>query len=1317
MSSRRLPRRPKRQTGKKKRASPSSSKASDVVIAATLPSVDRASPAGAVATVRVVGVGASAGGLDAFTDLLSGLPDRTGLAFVFVQHLDPNHASLLTEILNRVATIPVQEVTDGTRIEPDHVYVIPPNREMTISKGILRLVPRSSEVPHRPVDRFFRSLADDQKGSAIGVVLSGTFTDGAEGLQAIKDAGGTTFAQDIETAKFDGMPRASTAAADFVLSPQEIAREVVKLAQRRVVPAVTPPGTDAVDDAPQVGEDPQAFDRILKLLGRKRDLDVGEYKRPSVHRRILRRVLIGGMDSLADYADSLEQNDSELETLYQDILIGVTAFFREPARFEALQTDVYPELVKNRSGGNLIRIWVPGCSTGEEVYSLAISLLEFLGDRQDAPGVSIFGTDINEKRLEKARAGFYADRLVGDVSEERRRRFFSRKQGGYTISKSIRDLCVFARHDVTRDPPFSRIDLISCCNVLIYLGSALQKKAIPFLHYALVPDGFLALGSSENVGAFSNLFTPVGKKSLIYKKRAVPGRGTADFDLTRQRTKTLASPPTVKRSAEIDSGVDPESALVSHLVQAGVLVNEEMEITRFRGDLSSYLRFVPGEATFDLFKMIRHDDVRSELRTALRRAARDGTPVKRKQILRSDRSPGAALTFQVIPYKSAAAGPSLFWVLFRDLADRSAPKPKGKSGKAGKSEISDAARLREELGAVIEDRQRLIEEAAGAAEEAQSSDEELRSANEELETAKEELESGNEELNTLNDELRNRNAALTRLNDDLENLLAAVEIPILFVGTDLRLRRFNATAGTLLNLAANHVGQPLSGVKSRIEISNLGRLTTDVVETQAPADVEVQDADGKWYLLRIRPYHSSDSGVDGAIIALVDIDTLKRSVTVAEDATSRATMLAQAGGLLASSLDYEATLESVTRLSTPAFADWCAVDLVNEDGSIRHLAVSHANPFMHDLAAKFQEEAFAEPEAQAGAPLALRSRKPVLVPEVAELPGLTPDAKLTQLVEALGVKSLLSVPLLARDKVLGTMTFSSSTHQYDAADLLFAEELGRRAATAIDTAVLFREAEIANRYKDVFLGTVAHELRTPLTSIMGWVQLARSRPRDNEMRRDALVQIEQSANLLRIFIEDLLDMTRIRERKLRLNLGEVDFAATALSAIEMTRFNAKAKGIEVKSQFTLSPAPVKGDSVRLMQVVWNLLSNAIKFTPPAGEIEVRLEPDGDEARLSVRDTGEGIPGELQPYVFEPFRQAEDSGQRTSGLGIGLSIVKQIVTLHGGSVGVESPGPGRGSTFTVRLPLHRPEVTDNVRSDDALELSGRRTPDPRRVEDR
>jgi signal transduction histidine kinase len=524
------------------------------------------------------------------------------------------------------------------------------------------------------------------------------------------------------------------------------------------------------------------------------------------------------------------------------------------------------------------------------------------------------------------------------------------------------------------------------------------------------------------------------------------------------------------------------------------------------------------------------------------------------------------------------------------------------------------------------------------------------------------------------------------MNDDIENLLGAVEIPILFVGTDLTVRRFNVTAGVLLNLRSDAIGRPLREAKSTLDIAHLEKLVGAVMQTADAADVEVRDTAGDWRLLRVRAYRTSAGKIDGAIVAVLDINELKRSLLVAEEATRAATMQSEASALLASSLDFETTLESLARLSTAEFADWCAVDLVNDDGSIRHLTVSHANPVLRELALQFQQVAFSEPESAPGAPQALRLRKSVLLSDIAEwkLTGIQPEAKITQLIGALGVRSLISVPLIVRDRVLGTTTFSTSRRRYELADLQLAEELSQRAAVAIDTAMLFREAESANRYKDAFLGTVAHELRTPLTSILGWVQLANADP---EMYGEALVRVDESASLLRVFIEDLLDVTRIREQKLSMEMAEIDLAALVRSALEITATSASGRGIQVRLHVALDPAPLRGDRVRLLQVVWNLLSNAIKFTEPGGEIDIALERDGNDARLSVSDTGVGISADFAPHVFELYRQAEKTPSHRPGLGIGLSIVAQIVKLHGGSVRVESAGLGHGSTFIVTIPLH------------------------------
>ncbi len=1217
---------------------------------------------------RVVAIGASAGGLEAFIELVSAMPVDTGLAFVLIQHLDPHHQSMLVDILAGATAIPVQEVTDRVRIERDRIYVIPPDTQMTIQDDVLHLTPRTPKIPPRTLDNFFYSLAQDRGSSAIGVVLSGNDADGARGLKAIRDAGGITFVQSPESAKFEVMPRAAAVAADFVLSPAGIAERLASIIRRD--------GSRKGEPRPAV--DAAELERVHRLLRAHHPVDFSHFKRASVERRILRRVLLGNHESLASYADVLETDSTAVETLYQDLLIGVTSFFREPSRFEALKSVVFPALVENRGPEDTVRIWVAGCSTGEEVYSLAIALLEFLDGRADAPHVAIYGTDINEKSLQKARTAFYSQRAVSGVSPQRLGQFFTVVPGGYKIGKALRDLCIFAAHDVTRDPPYSRVDLATCCNVLIYFDPELQKKAIALLQYALAPGGFLMLGSSENLRGAANQLTPVSAKPLIYRKLHLPG-ALAALDVARRSPPgVVAAAPAAGRIAGSASDAD-DVFLAAHLAPCGVLINAQMEITRIRGDVAPFIALEPGEASLDVFGLVRHHEVLAVLRPAVRRAFREQITVAKEDILVIEAGLRRSVSFEIIPHGIAGSGGDRCWIVFHS---RPAP-PKRRAESAGaRTEIEG---LRHALAAAIDDRETLAEEASAAAEEAQSSDEELRSTNEELETAKEELQSANEELSTLNDELRLRNSALVKFNDDIENVLGAVEIPILFVGIDLSVRRFNLTAGLLFNLRPDSVGRPLSEAKSALDISHLGKLVGLVAETAAAADVEVRDAAGDWRLLRIRAYRTSEGKIDGAILAVLDINVLKRSVLVAEEATRSADMLSQASALLASSLDYETTLESLTRLSTAAFADWCAVDLVNDDGSIRHLTVSHANPVLRDLALQFQEVAFREPEHAPGAPQALLQRKSVLLTDIAEshLSGIQPEAKILQLIGALGVRSLISVPLIVRDKVLGTTTFSSSRRRYDALDLQLAEELSQRAAVAIDTAMLFREAESANRYKDAFLGTVAHELRTPLTSIIGWVQLAKSNP---VMCGEALVRIDEGASLLRLFIEDLLDVTRIREQKLSVEMAEIDWATVVRSALEMTALSANARQIQMRLHLTLDPAPLQGDAVRLLQVVWNLLSNAIKFTPPGGQIDLRLDRHGNDARLSVSDTGAGISPDFAPHVFELYRQANQTASHGPGLGIGLAIVSQIVKLHGGTVRVESAGLGHGSTFIVALPL-------------------------------
>jgi two-component system, chemotaxis family, CheB/CheR fusion protein len=1218
------------------------------------------------AAVRVVAVGASAGGIEAFEQLLAAVPAGTGLAWVLVQHLDASHGSMLASILQKSSAGPVREAEEGARVEPDHVYVIPPDRELTIAGGILHLKPRPLKVPHRPIDRFFTSLASDQKSHAIGVVLSGADTDGSAGLQAIHEASGITFAQD-RSAKFEVMPRSASTAADFVLPPGEIGAQIVRLAGN--------------GDAAETEENPpEDFARVFRLLRERFDVDFGQYKTPSIHRRILRRVLLDGHGTVERYARELASNEEQLDILYQDLLIGVTAFFRDPKQFAALRDSIFPEILEGRQSSPL-RLWVAGCSTGEEVYSLAITLFEYLRDSNVR--ATIFGTDINDKALEVARAGIYSERALANVSSELRERYFNAVPEGYRISKKVRELCVFAKHDVTRDPPYSNIDLVMCSNLLIYLGTELQNKTLSSLHYALTPDGFLALGSAESLRT-SARFAPTDVKPWFYRKLPFRDANQSRFHGQREAPSERSPEPPAESPRPDSARHEADLFLSDSLAPCGVLVDSSMEIVRFRGDVEPYLRHTPGDANLNLFPLIRHPEMLAELRPALHRAGQDGSEVVRTGITVAQAGERRTDAFRIIPFPRRN-GPPMYWVLFSTRSTTEEPD----AGEATTEQVNEVVSLRASLSAAVQDRERLADEAASAAEEAQSSDEELRSTNEELETAKEELQSANEELITLNSELLDRNATLTTMNDDLENVLAAIEIPMLFVGIGGEIRRFNEPAAALFKLDADDRGRSLAEVRGEIVgAENLPRLFRDAITSRSPGSHEVRDGSGRWRLLRIHPYLTSDGVVDGGLIAVSDIDMLKRSVLAAEKSARLSTLLADAGALLASSLDYETTLDSLTRLTVPDFADWCAIDLLNEDGSIRHLAVSHANPFMQDVAAKFQkiawdEEAAPLPTAPLGA-----FREPVLVPEISRS-GSTRGGRGTQydqLVGALGLKSLIRVPLKTRDRTFGTMTFSMSETTYDEDDLKFANELGRHAAMAIDTALLFREAEATNRYLHALLGTVAHEIRTPLTAILGWSELATQNPDEKETARDAMTQIDQSAKLLRVFVDDLLDTERIAQRKLRVEKEEIDLKSAVQAGVNITRPMAEARSVQLTLETPRSPVRFHGDQGRLIQVVWNLVSNAIKATPAGGTIEVALTRDKAEARLSVRDTGKGIESGSLSHIFELFHQGDSESRRTSGLGIGLSIAREVMTLHGGSIRAESPGPGEGATFTVTFPL-------------------------------
>jgi two-component system, chemotaxis family, CheB/CheR fusion protein len=846
----------------------------------------------------VAAVGASAGGIEAFTELIRNLPADTGMAFVFIQHLDPKHHSILTELLSRETKMRVSEVTGGMRLEPDHVFVIPPNATMSLSGGaVLQLGPREEHRGvHMSIDHFMRSLADGVGNRAIGVILSGSGTDGTLGLAEIQAQGGVTFAQDDATAKYDGMPRSAVSAGcvDYVLSPKAIARELARISRHPLVAQQTAlsgfvPGESA------------GLAIIFQLLRRSTGVDFTHYRQTTILRRIQRRMVVHKFDRLDDYVKYVQTNPAEIKALYQDMLINVTSFFRNPRVFDALKAEVFPSLFKSRRPELAIRVWTPACASGEETYSVAIALLEYLGDKGSQVPIQFFGTDVSETSIGKARSGIYPENIQGDVSPERLRRFFTKTEGGYRISKNIRDMCIFAQHNVLNDPPFSQMDLICCRNLLIYLEPVLQNKVISLFHYASRPGGYLVLGTSEGLGTATNLFATEDRALKIFSKKSSATRQAVTFSLNPNPERGEYGPVRVPSKQPdsswgyLEAQKEFDRRLLSQYAPATVFINEDLEIIHSRGNVNKYLKLAPGRASLSILKMAR-EGLLLDLRNAISRAKKDGTAVRKQNVqIKGSNGNGngdgshsrpevtRVVNFEVAPIRIGNLKELYFMILFQDTGSQLSPKPSSVSRTAIRAsetqkETARYTKLEQELAAtkeylqsVIETQEATNEELQSANEEILSSNEELQSTNEELETAKEELQSANEELSTVNDELRNRNMEITQVNNDLTNLLSSTEIAVVMVGNDLTIRRFTPQAQEILGLIPADVGRSFLNINPNIAIEDLQQMVVQVMSNFRPAEKEVLNRQGTRYQLRILPYRTTENKIDGAVITLVEL--------------------------------------------------------------------------------------------------------------------------------------------------------------------------------------------------------------------------------------------------------------------------------------------------------------------------------------------------------------------------------------------------------------------------------------------------------------
>jgi two-component system CheB/CheR fusion protein len=758
---------------------------------------------------------------------------------------------------------------------------------LSISDGVIEVSPFDKDRrPPMPIDFFLRSLAENRKSSAIGVLLSGTGTDGTLGLAAIKAEGGITFAQDEASARYADMPRSATQAgsADFVLPPDQIAGELARLARHPYVVE-----THAAPPGEEEGPPPSGLSQVFTLIGAATGVDFSFYKPTTIKRRVSRRMLLHKIDKMDAYLAYLKENAGELQALYQDLLINVTGFFRDAEAFQFLQAEIIPKIVAARPSDTALRAWIPGCASGEEAYSVAICLLEALGDYGPNPPLQIFATDVSETAIRRAREGFYPENIAADVSQERLRRFFVKADGGFQISKRVRDLCVFAAQNLVKDPPFSRMDLISCRNVLIYLGTPLQRRVLATFHYALKPGGFLMLGNAETTSAAGELFEQVSKKHKVYAKLQTAAR--LQFDLPPAGAHLETHGPAQKAGREAntpDAGKEADRIVLARYSPPGVVVNAAWEIVQFRGRTSRYLEPSPGEASLNLFRMARQGLV-IDLRAAVHQAKKSGMTARKEGVQIRVNGEVRAVNIEVVPLGGNAAE-GHYLILF-DEAVRPRPAATALPPEGGKRarKVSIAAEreleaLRKELAATQEDLHSIIEEQEASNEELQSANEEILSANEELqstneemETAKEELQATNEELTTVNEELHNRNVELTLANNDLQNLIAVSDVVMVMVGHDLRIRRITPTAQRVLNLIPADVGRPLSNIKTNLNVAGLEGLLTGVIDRITPVEAEVQDVQGRWYSMRLRPYRTQDNKIEGAVMVLVDIDAIKRS--------------------------------------------------------------------------------------------------------------------------------------------------------------------------------------------------------------------------------------------------------------------------------------------------------------------------------------------------------------------------------------------------------------------------------------------------------
>jgi two-component system CheB/CheR fusion protein len=840
----------------------------------------------------IVGIGASAGGLEALELFFKGVPAVSGIAFVVVQHLDPTHKGMLVELLQRATAMPVLQASDRLRVAPDHVYVIPPNCDLSILRGVLHLLePAAPRGLRLPIDFFLRALAADRQAHSIGVVLSGMGSDGTLGLRAIKEVGGAAFVQEPASAKFDAMPRSAITAglADVVAAPEELGERILTYLRHAFVPAAaSKPGA--------AGGDQGALEKVLLILRAQSGHDFSLYKKSTIHRRIERRMGLHQLEDIADYVRYLRDNPHEAQLLFKELLIGVTSFFRDPAMWSQLEAEVLPALLAAHPDGATLRAWIPACSSGEEAYSLAIAFRAALARVKPAAqfALQIFATDLDGDAIDKARAGLYPGNIAADVSEERLGRYFVPQDEGYRVGREIREMVTFAPQNLVMDPPFTKLDLLTCRNLLIYLEADLQKKLLPLFHYSLRAGGFLVLGSAETVGPAADLFQALPGKNRIYQRHPGSARGKAlAFPVAggaRARPNETVLAPNPVAAGGPNLALLTDTLLLQRFAPAAVLTTDKGDIVYISGKTGKYLEPAAGKANMNIFAMAR-EGLAGALNEVFARVVREGEGVTIRALKVGVNGGAGLVDVGVHCLQAPAPLRGMVLIVFTDLpAALPTPKRRGALAGAQAERLSalglEVQQAREELQSAREEMQTSQEELKSTNEELQSTNEELQSSNEELTTSKEEMQSMNEELQTVNHELSAKVDELSLASDDMKNLLNSTEIATLFLDEQLRIRRYTTRVSGIIKLIPSDVGRPVTDLVSLLDYPALAADAHEVLRSLVFREVQVGARDGRWFTVRIMPYRTQDNRIDGVVITFVDISaakTLERALRVSEE--------------------------------------------------------------------------------------------------------------------------------------------------------------------------------------------------------------------------------------------------------------------------------------------------------------------------------------------------------------------------------------------------------------------------------------------------